>query len=377
MKRLLFSAVMLFVLAGIITGTGKEIGKIASIDAGKKEIIINVKSDTNLKMGDLLEIETESGKIILEATFPMMTTSKCKIKWKGKLSELSKGMAVYRYSTETENKDELTGKSGETKKFGKIEFNFIAGGTFTMGSPENEKDRGNNETQHRVTLSPFWIGKYEVTQNQYRDVMGANPSYFKGDNLPVETVSWYDAVEYCNKLSEKQGLKPYYKIDKDRQDPNNKSNNDQLKYTVTILGGDGFRLPTEAEWEYACRGGTTTVFHYGNSLDSSMANFNGNYPYNADKKIYREKTTKVGIFKPNAYGLFDMHGNVYEWCWDWYSEYAGDVNDPKGGDSGYSRVKRGGCWDYNGEYMRSAKRRTDYPHLNGYRMGFRLARAAF
>jgi len=270
------------------------------------------------------------------------------------------------------------GKIGEVKKIGNVEMVYIDGGTFTMGSPESEKERVIDEEQHEVTLSPFWIGKYEVTQKQYKEVMDTNPSFFKGDKLPVESVSLYDVVEFCNKLSEKNGLKPYYNIDKNREDPN-KNNSDKIKWTVTIVGGNGFRLPTEAEWEYACRGGTTTVFHYGNKLDSTMANFNGNYPYNADKGVYREKTTDVGSFKPNAYGLYDMHGNTWEWCFDWYYEayYSrSPVNNPKGSDRGDDRVLRGGSWFHYGSYLRSASRIHFFPSARCNDIGFRLVRSA-
>jgi formylglycine-generating enzyme required for sulfatase activity len=269
-------------------------------------------------------------------------------------------------------------KKGKTEKIGNIEMVFIPGGTFTMGSPKSEKGRSEDEKQHKVTVSSFWMGKYEVTQKQYKDVTGTNLSNFKGDNLQVEQVSWYDAVEYCNKLSEKNGLKSYYKIDKSTEDPNNKNKDDDLKYTVTILGGNGFRLPTEAEWEYACRGGTTTIFHYGDSLDSTMANFDGNNPYNGKKRAYRGKTTEVGSFKPNAYGLYDTHGNVWEWCWDWYDEGYYDkspVEDPENSDSGEYRVLRGGSWISNGDNLRSADRGWYGAGNRDLDVGFRVVRS--
>ncbi|GBU28681.1 hypothetical protein R84B8_02241 [Treponema sp. R8-4-B8] len=141
---------------------------------------------------------------------------------------------------------------------------FIQGGTFTMGSPTNEPGRSSYEVQHQVTVSSFYMGKYEVTQKEYKEIMGTNPSNFKGDNLPVEQVSWYDAIEYCNKRSQKEGLTPAYT---------------RNGYNVTWnKNANGYRLPTEAEWEYACRAGTTTPFSTGNNVTTSQANYDGNYP---------------------------------------------------------------------------------------------------
>jgi formylglycine-generating enzyme required for sulfatase activity len=162
-------------------------------------------------------------------------------------------------------------------------------------------------------------------QQQYREIMGNNPSCFVGDIRPVEQVTWYDAVEFCNRLSEKNGLKPYYKIEKGVFSTN-----------VTILGGDGFRLPSEAEWEYACRGGTTTAYYWGNKIDGAYCWYTGNSS---------ERTYIIGMKKPNAFGLYDITGNVYEWCWDWYdkSYYKNSpFKDPQGPDKGRYRVRRGG-----------------------------------
>jgi len=375
MKRILLSAGVILLLAGIATGAGKIVGKIGNIDARTKEVTVNLKSGINLNMGELLEIRTENGNINLVVTFPMQTIARCKIKGDGKLSDLSKGMEVCRYSKEAEQVP--AAKAGDTVKFGDTEIVFIEGGTYTMGSPENENERGVDENQHKVTISSFWMSRFEVTQKEYSEVTGTNPSSFSGDNLPVEQISWYDAVEYCNKLSEKHGLKPFYKIDKNKKDPNNRDSGDTLKYTVKILGGDGFRLPTEAEWEYACRGGTTTAFHYGDSLASTMANFHGGYPYNADSGVSREKTTPVGYFKPNAYGLYDMHGNVYEWCWDWHGAYGEAVSDPMGPISGDGRIVRGGSWYIWGRSLRSAYRLKYKPSLRENIIGMRVVRSGF
>jgi formylglycine-generating enzyme required for sulfatase activity len=193
------------------------------------------------------------------------------------------------------------------------------------------------------------MGKYEVTQAQWERVMGSNPSNFKnaGKDAPVEQVSWDDCQAFIRKLN-------------------------------ALVPGGGFRLPTEAEWEYACRAGTTTTFHYGNDLDASMANFDGNYPYgNGAKGRYRETTVPVGTFKPNAWNLYDMHGNVWELCWDWHGEYpTGSVIDPSGPGSGSNRVPRGGSWDCNARDCRSANRVRYVPGSRNSLVGLRLARGA-
>jgi formylglycine-generating enzyme required for sulfatase activity len=255
----------------------------------------------------------------------------------------------------------------------------INGGTFTMGSPANEPERDDDEVQHRVTVSSFYMGKYEVTQKEYQEVMGTNPSYFKGDNLPVEQVSWYDAVEYCNKRSQREGLTPAYTIDKNQRDPNNFHKFDDEKWTVTWnKTANGYRLPTEAEWEYACRAGTTTPFSTGNNITTNQANYCGNGPYNNNAKgTYRKKTTEVGSFKPNAWSLYDMHGNVSEWCWDWYGDYSsGSQIDPVGVLSGSIRVARGGSWTSHGQVLRSADRAGDAPSFRyDGNIGFRLVRS--
>jgi formylglycine-generating enzyme required for sulfatase activity len=238
----------------------------------------------------------------------------------------------------------------------------INGGTFMMGSPASEPERVSNEVQHSVTVSSFYMGNYEVTQREWREVMGNNPSYFKGDNLPVEEISWYEAVEYCNKRSQREGLTPAYTINGENVTWNRNAN--------------GYRLPTEAEWEYACRAGTTTPFNTGNIITTGQANYDGNYPYNGNTKgEYRGKTWAVGSGAANTWGLYDMHGNVWEWCWDWYGEYGGGAQtDPVGPASGSNRVVRGGSWGNNGQYLRSAQRDNVTPSLRASYVGFRLAR---
>jgi formylglycine-generating enzyme required for sulfatase activity len=236
----------------------------------------------------------------------------------------------------------------------------IQGGTFTMGSPANEIDREDDEVQRMVTVSSFYMGKTEVTQKEYREVMGTNPSSFKGDNLPVEGVSWFNAVEFCNRLSRREGLTPAYTV---------KGTN-----VTWDRSANGFRLPTEAEWEYACRAGTQTPFSMGNNITTRQANYDG-YPYNNNAKgTFRNKTVEVRSFSPNAWGLYNMHGNVWEWCWDLYEEYASGAQiDPAGASSGTYRIVRGGSWLVHAQYLRSANRYNVSPTFTGNAVGFRLA----
>ncbi|NBD33730.1 MAG: SUMF1/EgtB/PvdO family nonheme iron enzyme [Cyanobacteria bacterium] len=227
---------------------------------------------------------------------------------------------------------------------------YIPGGSFLMGAPETEEESYDHERpQHRVEIAPFYMGRYPVTQRQYQAVMGENPSYFKGENNPVERVSWYKAKEFCQKLS-KQTRKTY-------------------------------QLPSEAQWEYACRAGTTTPFYFGETISTDLANYNGNYAYgNGKKGIYRQKTTPVGSFPPNAFGLYDMHGNVWEWCEDIYHDnYEGAPTDgsPWLTERNHNtRVLRGGSWYGYPRNCRCALRNWLNP-VNGYgSSGFRVVSPA-
>ncbi|MEM8722154.1 MAG: SUMF1/EgtB/PvdO family nonheme iron enzyme [Cyanobacteria bacterium P01_G01_bin.39] len=213
-----------------------------------------------------------------------------------------------------------------------LEMIAIPGGSFMMGSPEGE-GHNDEKPRHKVTVPSFYMGKYPITQAQYQQVIGNNPSDFQGDNRPVEQVSWNDAVEFCQSLSRQTGTE--------------------------------FRLPTEAEWEYACRAGTTTSYHFGEIINDQLANYGVNIA----------ETTPVGQFSPNAFGLHDMHGNVWEWCQDdWHDNYEGAPTDGQAwlAGKGIKKVTRGGSWISNPFYCRSAIRGDDSPDFRDFGIGFRV-----
>jgi len=220
-----------------------------------------------------------------------------------------------------------------------------------------------NEVRTEISISPFYMGIYELSQKEYEKATDSNPSRFRDPKLPVEQLSWYDAVRYCNSLSQQEGLTPAYTI--------TGSTGQNVTWNRQA---NGYRLPTEAEWEYACRAGTTTRYNTGDTITSNQANFDGR-DYYSSRGEYRGKTTPVGSFEPNAWGLYDMHGNVAEWCWDWYNDYPTEAQtDPHGPASGTSRIVRGGDWnDSEGEYA-SNRRSYANPTNTSQGIGFRLAR---
>jgi formylglycine-generating enzyme required for sulfatase activity len=247
----------------------------------------------------------------------------------------------------------------------KMKFAYIPAGEFMMGSPETEKDRSANEKQHRVRITHgFYLGVYAVTQAEYERMIGKNPSWFatRGggkDNVagldisrfPVESVSWDDAMEFCRKFTESE------------------------RQAGRLPAGWKYTLPTEAQWEYACRAGTTTRFNVGDTISTKDANI-----WISSKEpnpLYR--TTSVGSYKPNAWGLYDMHGNVWQWCADWYDKDYYDnspAKDPSGPANGADRVLRGGSWLGIGPVVdgRSADHRGGNPLIRSTLMGFRVAR---
>ncbi|MBR6078736.1 MAG: SUMF1/EgtB/PvdO family nonheme iron enzyme [Treponema sp.] len=266
----------------------------------------------------MYEVKTSTGKVVKEAT----TTSS------------------------TANSSTTTSSTQSIKP----DFKLVEGGTFQMGDSDEKP-------VHTVTVSSFYMCDHEVTQKEYRDVMGTNPSRFSGDNRPVECVSWYNAVEYCNKLSIKEGLTPCYTINGSSTTCNFKAN--------------GYRLPTEAEWEYAARGGKkSNGYTYAGSNDINSVAW---YTSNTNDTSTRDVKTKT----PNELGLYDMSGNVWEWCWDWKGSYSsGSQTDPVGASSGSYRVARGGSWYNRSSGCRVANRGNSVPSNTNYDVGFRVVRNA-
>ena len=227
---------------------------------------------------------------------------------------------------------------------------WIEPGTFIMSSPEDELGGVNDPPQHQVTLTQgYWMGKFEVTQAQYEAVTGENPSYFKGADLPVEQVTWEDAMAFCARLTA------------------------QEKTASRLPAGYEYTLPTEAQWEYACRAGTTTALNSGKDLtaqyECTEMDEVGWYKYNSDGT-----THPVGQKLVNAWGLYDMHGNVWEWCFDWSGTVSAlPVTDPKGPETGWCRIVRGGSLSYYAEECRSAYRQSRFPDYRYRCYGFRVA----
>jgi formylglycine-generating enzyme required for sulfatase activity len=259
------------------------------------------------------------------------------------------------------NSSFLDAKAGDEREVAGVKLRWCPPGRFLMGSPPDEPDHRPDETQVEVRLSKgFWMGKYEVTQGQWKRVVGEFPGKQpagEGNDFPVVEVNYVEAEDFCKRLTEqghKSGALP-----KDWE----------------------FRLPTEAQWEYACRAGTTTATSFGDKLSSKQANFLGEKPYNgAEQGPSLKRATPVGIYPANAWGLHDMHGNIFEWCRDWYHSQLPGGEDPDlsarqgtvNRDGTFSRVRRGGAWNDDGKYLRSAFRLRYEPERRSDHIGFRV-----
>ena len=320
----------------------EEAEKILEIDKGHKEAkeLLELAKDEKNKKRQITVLLKEANEAEAEG------------KWKTVKSKAEAVLALESGNTEARQLRDLAEKKLKGPQEGepltvqlngevRLEMVGIKPGTFTMGSPDSELGRFYNEKQHQVTLTKgYWLGKYEVTQRQWKAVMGDNPSNFKGDDQPVEQVSWENVMKFCRNLTAQE----------------RKAGRLSEEYEYT--------LPTEAQWEYACRAGTTAMYNNGSGLNEL-----GWCDGNSVKKAH-----PVGQKKPNAWGLYDMHGNVWEWCLDWYGDYPpSSVSNPKGVGSGSRRVNRGGGWRDSARGCRSAIRSGDVPGNCGDDLGFRLA----
>jgi formylglycine-generating enzyme required for sulfatase activity len=251
-------------------------------------------------------------------------------------------------------------------------FALVEGGTFTMGSPDTEEDRDSDETQHQVTVRSFFMGKYEVTQKEWQEVMhttvaqqqtaaGSSGSWGEGNNHPMYYVSWVEAVRYCNERSRKEGLIPAYTITVE----------EGSEEVTCNWNATGYRLPTEAEWEYAAKGGNKSLgyVYAGGNEPGAVAWYTENS---------EDMTHPAGTKAANELGLYDMSGNVLEWCWDWYGAYAaGAQTDPRGPESSFdfARVFRSGSWPDDAQLLRSSRRSGSDPAYRNGVLGFRLVRS--
>lgn len=309
---------------------GRAEGQTVANVAVKSGFNLAIPIDTAVSLFSLEQLSTEQTGTVLDASFTYVQVNP-----QGKIVKRTEGKVPV-----------FQDRLGDSVT---LEMVSIPGGTFKMGSPGQELERERDEgPQHQVTVPAFSMGKFEVTQAQWRAIMGSNPSREKALTRPIDNVSWEDAVAFCQRLSQKTGR--------------------------------DYRLPSEAEWEYACRAGTTTPFHTGETITPALANYWGIYAYGEGPRgQYRKKTVGVGSFPANAFGLHDMHGNVSEWCQDtWHENYQGAPTDGKAWvkEGDIRRITRGGSMSANPELCRSAQRRYNNSDFLTYDLGFRVVCSA-
>ncbi|GMU88802.1 MAG: hypothetical protein AMXMBFR49_10100 [Chlorobiota bacterium] len=309
------------------------------------------RNDDNKSKSDLV-LPIEKGEVKKDTTFIRWLTASTIMVITGFILLSGNLSKIFRVQSESEQ------ASMSSLQHNTPEMTFVAGGTFPMGSYDGDSDE---KPSSQVTVSSFMISKTEVTQALWESVMGNNPSNFKGSNRPVEKVSWYDAVEFCNMLSEKEGLQTAYT-----------GSGDNIHCDFTV---NGYRLPTEAEWEYAARGGNKSRgYKYSGSNEIGEVAWYGGWNKSGNR-LENDGTSKVGTKQPNELGIFDMSGNVHEWCWDWFGVYSSESRtNPQGATSGSNRVLRGGSWLLIASYCRFVDRGGNDPDFRNYDLGFRLVR---
>jgi sulfatase modifying factor 1 len=347
------------ILVDYISSYIVESGKYTVIDRTQRETILE---EIEFSISDCVEEACQMGKLLSANQIVVGSLGQIGERYllNIKLIEVETGITLSTASGKFDSVEDLIDNAegltlrliGEHKKH--EGFGLVEAGSFWMGSNDGEADE---KPVHTVTISrSFYMSQYEVTQKQWREMMGTSPSCFKGDDLPVENVRWYDAVEYCNRLSRKEGLTPCYS-----------GSGDKIRCDFYAKG---YRLPTETEWEYAARGGNMSRSH-----TFSGSNSAGEVGWYGDNS--GGNSEPVGQKRPNELGLYDMSGNVWEWCWDWYGGYSSSFQtDPRGPSSGSFRVYRGGSWGSYVLYLRAAYRNRGIPSSGHGSIGVRPVRIA-
>ncbi len=377
MKKILFSIVLMLLVAGVFAQFEIQ-NALATPGSGNVTISYDLIHAENLPCSISIEVSADGG-----ANYTIVPTAVSGdiganivpgtgklIIWHPALDNMEIG-ANYRVR--------ITADDGQSAP--PAGFVYVPGGTFTMGDTHGVGWPEELPT-HSVTLNSFYMGTYEVTQAEYAQYMPPYPGWTSdnglGDNYPAYYISWYAILKYCNLRSIAEGLTPAYSIS-GSTDPADWGTvptdyyNTAWDAAICNWSANGYRLPTEAEWEYACRAGTTTPYSSGIHCKSEKADYNNLFAFSKEDEEFMEKTLQVGNFTCNAWGVCDMHGNVFEWCLDWYGEYPTSPQvDPRGPTTGKSRVIRGGAWNLHPMYWRSAYRLSSNPGHRSNNVGLRL-----